>query len=292
MKYLYIYLIIFVTSAFLAAGCSELQDDVASGQPVSRANFFHPEGFEKPGSPNFHGKYIKEHNYEMRDCQQCHGANYTGGRVNAACTDCHTQQNGPEACNTCHGDSNPGGRIYPPRDLDDNTTTASRGVGAHEQHLGTTVLGARARCSSCHIFPRSTYAPGHIDSTRYAEVNFGGIAANFHASPQYDASNQTCANTYCHGGFEFRKSEADSLNRFAYTADKMTGNPQTVSWTNPTGAEKTCGTCHGLPPAGHIPASINQCYQCHGNVVDMNGNIIDKDKHINGMVNARGSSAN
>ena len=46
-----------------------------------------------------------------------------------------------------------------------------------------------------------------------------------------------------------------------------------------------CGSCHGLPPTGHIAATLTGCGICHGSVVDTEGNIIDKTKHINGQVN-------
>ncbi len=55
------------------------------------------------------------------------------------------------------------------------------------------------------------------------------------------------------------------------------------------GTQAKCGTCHGLPPTGHIAAPITSCYLCHQGVVDEMGNIIDKDKHINGYKSARGS---
>jgi hypothetical protein len=46
-----------------------------------------------------------------------------------------------------------------------------------------------------------------------------------------------------------------------------------------------CGFCHGIPPTGHLDfgLTIQSCVTCHSAVVDVDGNIIDKSKHINGQ---------
>ncbi|MDP4196679.1 MAG: hypothetical protein Q8940_16615, partial [Bacteroidota bacterium] len=66
-------------------------------------------------------------------------------------------------------------------------------------------------------------------------------------------------------------------------------------WTQVDGSQAACGTCHGLPPKGHIgypnnlPVTACGNSGCHSGVVDINGNIIDKNKHINGAINVRGN---
>ena len=79
-------------------------------------------------------------------------------------------------------------------------------------------------------------------------------------------------------------------NQFAYTAEKITGNSQTVIWNKVDGSQIKCGSCHGLPPKGHITANIGlkDCAGCHWDVVDANGNIINKVKHINGKIDVFG----
>ena len=78
-----------------------------------------------------------------------------------------------------------------------------------------------------------------------------------------------------------------SSNQFAYTADKMMGNNRSVIWNQVDGSQAVCGSCHNLPPDGHI-ANPN-CSNCHPGVVDANRNIIDQTKHINGMKNVFGN---
>jgi len=63
----------------------------------------------------------------------------------------------------------------------------------------------------------------------------------------------------------------------------MAGLNASPKWTDPASAK--CGSCHGLPPAGHRYHDLTVCSICHPAVIDENGNIIDKIKHVNGKVN-------
>jgi hypothetical protein len=88
--------------------------------------------------------------------------------------------------------------------------------------------------------PAIVAAPGHLDSTRPAEVV---------AAVGWDRATATCG-TWCHG-----------------TA--------TPVWTQ-TGSA-ACGSCHGIPPATPVHASatsIATCATCHPRVVDTVGNFL------------------
>jgi hypothetical protein len=266
-------------------GCSELQTDIPQPQEVR----YHPEGIANPNSPHWHGTLIKDQGWDMRDCQQCHGGAFAGGVYGPTCKNCHTQEAGPAACNTCHGDFGNPSRIAPPRDLNDNISSNVRGVGAHVQHLYERVMGARTPCGSCHNVPQTLYQEGHINGLP-AEVVLKGRSTLFGAvDATYDAATGTCSNTYCHGNFVFYRDSADAINRFAYTADRMIGTNKTVTWTNVGQQEAECGSCHGLPPIGHIQVPLTACYQCHYDIVDEQGRIINTDLHINGVPNVRGN---
>jgi len=288
MKYYLIYILPLIFAASLA-GCADLQSDISSPEEVN----IHGEGILKPSSSDFHGNIIRNLKWDMRQCESCHGADLGGGTTNASCRSCHTSEDGPKACNTCHGTFADPSRIAPPRDISKNTSSTAKGVGAHVQHLYERELGARVRCSTCHNLPQDIYSEGHMLNDQLpAEVILKANAILFGAeNASYDYSSGSCSNTYCHGNFEFLKDSADATNRFAYTADKMTGLNKTVTWTKVGQGEAVCGSCHGLPPEGHISQGItlNTCYQCHQGVVDENGNILDKEKHINGEKNARGN---
>jgi predicted CxxxxCH...CXXCH cytochrome family protein len=179
--------------------------------------------------------------------------------------------------------------IAPPRALNGDTITTYLGVGAHTSHLYSNNLSIVA-CSSCHNVPQSVFSTGHINPP--ALISLQGLAsANIASNATFNSSNGSCANTYCHGNFAFKKDSALVENYFAFTDSVMVGNNVTVTWTQVGDSEAACGSCHGLPPKGHIGYQENwplsSCVSCHAEVVDDQGHIIDKTKHINGLVDVR-----
>jgi predicted CxxxxCH...CXXCH cytochrome family protein len=287
MKYYLIYILTLIFVSVLAAGCADLQTDIVHPGGTT----FHGPGINNPNHPNFHGNLVREIQWDMRsNCETCHGRDLSGGAV-ANCRNCHTTEQGPKACNTCHGVFSDPSRIAPPRDISKNIETSARGVGAHAQHLYERVLGARTPCSTCHVVPQDIYQPGHmVNDTLPAEVMLRGRAMVFGAADaSYDYETGSCSNTYCHGNFAFYRDSAVVTNQWAYTADRMTGLNRQVTWTSVGQGEAECGSCHGLPPEGHINFNytIEDCHGCHSEVIDQFGNIIDTDKHINGEIDAR-----
>lgn len=225
----------------------------------------HEIGWKDVGSLKFHGRFLRDSGWDLKRCQQCHGADYSGGIANTSCnvSACHPAT--PEDCTTCHGglDNDTGA---PPNNVDGSQLTTERGVGAHTTHINGNILTDGIPCSSCHVVPDSAFAAGHFDSPLPAEVNFSGLAIEGEAIPKWDADSRSCSAVYCHGNFEF-------------------GNQENVpTWTIVDGTQAACGTCHSLPPGGIHPA-VEQCYLCHGTVVDADKKIIDKSLHINGITN-------
>lgn len=287
MKYYLLNILFGISLGFLTYSCSDLKTDI----PVEPKVAVHKEGFTNPTSPNFHGEYLKENNWNIQQCQACHAANFTGGTTGASCTSCHKDENGPLACNTCHGNFDDSTMIAPPRAVNGDTTTTSIKVGAHTNHLYNNTLGQKVSCSSCHVVPQSVYSSGHLDATPNNIVTLSGTATtNIASNATFDPNTGTCANTYCHGNFKYRKSSASSTNQFAFTDSVMVGNNSSVTWTKVDGSQILCGSCHDLPPKGHIaPIPLNECTTCHGNVVDENGNIINPSLHVNGTADVRGT---
>lgn len=283
MKLKYFILII-TLSSFVVISCSELKEDINTTVPELA---LHKEGIIDPASPNFHGKLVANANWDMKQCQQCHAADYSGGVAEQSCLNCHKGPGGPESCNTCHGSFALPDKIAPPRAVNGSIETTYAGVGAHTAHLYENNLGKEILCTTCHTFPTSFSAPTHIDDVIKAELNFGNLATHDGADPSYDFAFNNCSNTYCHGNFVFHKDS--SSYSFAYTAPTMVGNNASVKWNQVDGSQAACGTCHGLPPTGHVPAALNTCVNCHAGVVDNQGNIIDQTKHINGVKNVFGN---
>ncbi|MBV6446108.1 MAG: CxxxxCH/CxxCH domain-containing protein [Ignavibacteriales bacterium] len=284
MKKIYFYsALLTVSVAFLIAGCSKINDNIpVNAQPVA-----HKPGYAEHGVPGNHAADIIAQKYILKSCTHCHGADYGGGIIGEAgnCRKCHSAPAGPEACYVCHGDyKNP--TVYAPKQ------------GAHYPHLYTNSISLRSRCSSCHIYPTSYYAPGHIDNPDgKAEVTFGSISktvtnepstANYRSdlplftpAPVFSETDG-CSSTYCHGHFK-------------------NGNlTNVVKWTD--GADgKKCGTCHGDPvtgnpkPKGTHPqgAFADDCSICHNtttyNAANNTWKVDSTNVHVDGKLRYRGA---
>lgn len=247
-------------------------------------NYPHPDGFGNANSENFHSGYIAtQANWNIIPCRECHGTNYAGkGFEEKNCLKCHTAPDGPEACNTCHGNAE---NAAPPVNLMKESSTLLVTIGAHQAHVTGTTLSTFATgagsCKTCHIQPLHYDDPGHIDNTPHAEVIFNTLATdNGRLNTTWDRVNGSCNNVYCHGGFDFKKE--NSQYQWAYTGTEMTGTNPTMFWQYLGSGQALCGTCHGLPPQGHIP--IASCTGCHASVVDENLHLINKYLHINGQI--------
>ena len=247
------------------------------------ALIMHQNDINNPSASGFHGKYIASKNWSMASCILCHGSNYSGGLASPSCITCHKNTGGPEACNTCHGSFSNPALIAPPTDLSRNIDPKFAGVGAHSNHLMSPKTGAKTLCNDCHIVPASYSSAGHIDNTPHAELFFQKKNVYEIGNASYDYATNKCSNTYCHGGFSF--SKANSQYPFAYDAESITGNNYQPVWTKVDGSQIECGSCHGLPPAGHMDSSLESCATCHIGVVDKYGKIIDATKHMNRKIN-------
>jgi len=274
---LYISSILILITLLMISSCSEINDDITPPPTVG----VHPEGFGDASSPDFH-KYVFRDNdwsFNLQECQSCHAADYSGGYTNQSCLDCHSQPKGPEACNTCHGVFANPNFIAPPNDLEDNSDKSARGVGAHFKHVYDNEISTNIGCFECHQQPvgDDEYVHEHIDPPP-AKMEFGDFSYpdSLDLVPVFN-DDLTCSNTYCHGAFKFGVIEGNNYNPL---------------WNSTTDTDGQCGTCHGEideegnlitpKPTGHFGSyTITQCVMCHPSVVDAEGNIIDKYKHIN-----------
>ena len=250
----------------------------------------HLTGVSDPTSPNFHGKYkfMSAANWNITNCQKCHGTDYSGGLVNKSCMNCHGKNNvpEPEACNNCHGSLTDPSRIGPPRGLNGDTANTSAGVGAHYAHLYRAVdegSDSPIGCSDCHSYPSGFSDPNHIDGVAGAKIIFGDLSqtqtGSITPNPVFNRTLLTCANTYCHGNFNG-------------------GNTTTVAkWNVPSSG--ACGTCHGKGNGNPVPTDATHeginpedcANACHSNIIESTKSgstyifkFKDKSLHVNGSV--------
>ena len=273
-KYLIFFLILI--SSVLIYNCSEVEDNITKPAELEGV---HPDGFGKLGSDKFHSFRIQELNWDMTSCQKCHAADYSGGPTGVTCLNCHSGASGPEACNTCHGVFADESRIAPPTDLNNNFETTAKGVGAHTAHVYENKLGLGISCYECHPgnVGSGNYVAAHIDGLP-AEIAFGTFSSSGLSEPSYN-SELSCANTYCHGNFEF---------------GNIKGNNFSPVWNKVDGTQAACGTCHGkltgdgelIPtPEGHFGNfTKDACIGCHSTAYNEDGTL-NKFTHINGEPN-------
>ncbi len=179
-------------------------------------------------------------------------------------------------CTTCHGTE---GRVGFQEGTDPDLASAppvapagapAHAVGAHQPHLNPAATGSMRgplACAECHVVPTT---PEHATTPPAAKVVFGPLATTQGATPTWVSTTTGCAATYCHGNFSF---------------NGVTGSNATPLWT---GAPLDCGSCHGMPPAGH-PAltgtvTAATCAACHPDTVNGNGSInLTGGAHLNGF---------
>jgi predicted CxxxxCH...CXXCH cytochrome family protein len=286
MKKLFIFYALFIGllgGALIYQGCSELDEN----STVAPDYDTHPDGWSNPASGNFHGTYIfNNKQWNLNQCKTCHGSDYAGGTSGSSCLGCHSANGGPQNCRLCHGGTS--GHSNPPKALNGDTSTTSLGVGAHMTHLYNTRWSAEVACEECHTDFNGFADPLHIGDNPdgIAEINFGPlsratIGGNITPNPQWDRNLASCSSVYCHGTF------------------KMGNINVTGIWTNSSSV--FCGKCHGdnnpvtqnptprdtngafIPPHFSF-MTINSCYVCHESVINPQGIIIDKSKHVNGVI--------
>jgi len=281
MKKIFLYYGLFITlliTALAYEGCAKFDNTVTSAPDIDT----HPDGWSNPASTNFHGMYISNNKlWNLNQCKTCHAADYTGGTAGSSCLGCHSSSGGPENCRLCHGNSD---HSNPPKGLYGDTAVTNIGVGVHVAHINSTKFSAPLKCGDCHSF-NGFSDPNHIGNNPdgIAEIVFGTLAHDTSGgiipNPTWDRGTATCSNSYCHGSFKG-------------------GNPTATGiWTDPNSVK--CGTCHGDPSTGNPTPKINgvitaphfpfmtdkSCYICHGSVINGQGKMVDKTKHINGEIN-------
>lgn len=230
------------THASLASSFKLLRTWVVDDDLGYETSPVHGAGLMNPSDSTFHGQVVRDFNWNLSLCTQCHGTDFGGGSSGVTCKTCH--DGGLTSCTGCHG--------QPPA------------TGAHVAHVTTGAIAATMDCVACHIKPAVYTDAGHLHDGPGA-VRFGDLATAQSAAPTYTAATQTCSGVYCHGG------------AFTDTAATL----KTPTWKGTDQA--ACGTCHGLPPSGHVNTG-DQCVTCHPSVVDDQRHIVDKTKHVNGNV--------
>lgn len=196
-------------------------------------------------------------------CATCHGdltpETHLDGEVTCAVAGDTGATTGPcnavAACAACHGS---GDRGVPPPDLQGNTDTTARGVGAHAAHLAGSATAAAVGCWSCHVETLDADRPGHGDGV-VDVVWSAALTAPMHGvTPVWDPVALTCT-VGCH----------------------LQGTPV---WTEVGAGHGACGSCHALPPDSPGHPYVFECELCHGSTIGPGLEIVNPANHVNGVV--------
>lgn len=188
----------------------------------------------------------------IRDCQACHGVDFAGGRTEASCRTCHTQNSGPASCSTCHG--------MPPSA---QNPLGDRNPGAHYAHT-------RYSCTECHNRVRGLDHIGPLP----ADVRFDD--ARISTTNGYPATytNQSNCATYCHSNAR----GGDPLVAVTWGTGQTLNNCRSCHQVPPASpthpAIPQCHLCHhNVDP--------NSNYFDANQIIFLPGDTL----HVNGVVN-------
>jgi predicted CxxxxCH...CXXCH cytochrome family protein len=230
-----------------------------------------------------------------------------------------TTTNNDNTCVHCHGtagtstavtNSGDNRKFFAPGwnkvgiDTDGDTSRQNYQVGAHFKHLSSAIT-RKIKCNECHLVPSSPFdGTTHMAQPRFsvsktlifsqsstATISSGvsvgstptvlapGVFSGYTSGTVSKAA--TCSSVYCHGNRLKYGDTAGTYKKPYWNYSGMT--------TNAAPSVNSCSRCHGAPPntvtASHSGVTaITQCSNCHGGVVDNTGKIINKTKHINGVI--------
>jgi hypothetical protein len=133
------------------------------------SSFPHPKEWMVMTNPMFHGRFLEENNWNLQNCQKCHGEEYSGGSSGKSCFTCHSnfphptgwstksstqfhgndiRQNGwsLNGCKSCHGSDYKGG------------TTGTSCFKCHTSNAGP------EGCNVCHGNSAHSYPPEDLNN--------------------------------------------------------------------------------------------------------------------------------
>jgi predicted CxxxxCH...CXXCH cytochrome family protein len=237
----------------------------------------HGTGWMDTTSASFHAYSA---NAGIGSCQGCHGANLdgVGGSATTSCATCHGAT-WKTNCTFCHGGTaNTTGA--PPKGTWGFRTDAAR-IGAHTKHLTAGAISSAIPCATCHVVPANALSANHLNGST-ATVTWSGIASSSGATPAWNRTTQTCASTYCHGGY----SGVYNYDFWGAAQAAYAGSGATPRWTD---GAMTCTSCHAKPPqTGNWHSGAhgggNGCNLCHPHVDATGTTILNPALHVNGII--------
>lgn len=175
---------------------------------------------------------------------------------------------------------------------DTSLSPSSLYAGTHVSHLsGPHNMSRPITCSECHIVPptadiNGVHSPNHWGGADYTSASWSGLPARINwgtlaitgriigannlaamtPSFDYNGSDKTCSNTYCHSGVRLTDDSGSDLGPQVETPPFWGQN----GFLGGSG----CNKCHGYPPPYPHPLGSN-CNGCHPHVAVTNTGFMD-----------------
>ncbi len=235
----------------------------------------HNASWITPASPDGHGRYLKNNQWNLSDCQSCHGAQFDGGTSGVSCYTCHAlyphmaawsdpsslnshgnflkaKQWDASSCQACHGTLYDGGTTG----VSCYTCHASYphdvqfGTAGHPSYLQANGFPL-VECQTCH---GASYAGGAV-------VTVSCMTAGCHVDLNGTAKSPESCNT-CHGVFS---APANDFLSSAPPKSVAGGTATTVPGVGAHQAHLTegllskavkCQECHQVPSQVSSPGHL------------------------------------
>ncbi len=180
---------------------------------------------------------------------------------------------------------------------DQTNSSNDKRVGSHFKHLSSAYM-KNIKCNECHTVPLNVFDGTHLGAqSRYnsqtltfaqaSSARWDGVAlAQVSAFAGYTNGTATkaatCSSVYCHGARLKNGDTAGTYRKPYWNYSAM------INYTDKATA---CARCHGNPPTANAHSALTTCSGCHSNIGANNTSILNKNLHINGIVEASGGHA-
>ncbi len=214
MKSIAKYNLILLAVAALLSSCS------TPNEPTPQQNVeigIHPQGWLDLQSSNFHGTFLAAKQYDVAQCQQCHGNQFDGGLVGVSCRKCHETFPHPEGW-------------------------VGIGEGSHKQYIQSHNYDFQS-CKACH-------------GANYDLVKVDNSCRTCHTSDAGPEACNTCHGVFAADGNDLRNAAppAGLHNETEASSPAVGAHQAHLNYFE--SVEATCQECHTVPAtmaaAGHI----------------------------------------
>ncbi len=206
----------------------------------------HEETWIRKDDSDFHGKYLKNLNWVLQNCRECHGQDYKGGSSEVSCFKCHASYPHSEGWLNSASENYHGSYVKQNEDI----------ITACEKCHGVDETGGRTgiSCEKCHA------------SYPHDENWMNESSENFHGKLLQALNWSTSSCQGCHGtdlkGGSSEVSCYTCHENYPHASEWITGDNSHGKYLQDNDYSlESCQLCHGSDNSGGT--SEVSCFKCH-----------------------------